>query len=200
MGLLIGTSFGAPVKKLNNQFVTNKVLYLGLPVAPLNTMFATEKTSNGVKGFEIKGQYSSFLKLWVILLSVIGAGFGFTVGFVAEEPLFIIVGVIFLALFIGSFFMWKVSETEKFIREQFYKALGAALLPEWLFQETFDKFFLSLQNYYKQTYNASDWRNAVEFLKTSDAKFSLAFCLTYMENISNRNQSYNKKLVEKWQH
>ncbi|MDR1553509.1 MAG: hypothetical protein LBS69_08630 [Prevotellaceae bacterium] len=200
MSLLLGTSFGAPVKKLNNQFVTNKVLYLGLPIAPLNTMFVIEKTSNGVKGFEIKGQYSSFFKLWVILLSVIGAWFGFIVGFVGKEPLFIIVGVIFLALFIGSFFMWKVSETEKFIREQFYKTLGTALMPEWLLEETFDKFFLLLQDHYKQQYSALDWGNVVKNLKVSDAKFPLAFCLTYMKNIRNGNKLSNKNLVEIWQH
>jgi len=190
----IGYSKGT-FKKMHNQCIYQKTIFLIIPFI-LETLFITENNGKNSKGFNIKPQYRWNLVPLVLL------GFGgflfLYLSFTLKVYVLLPIGLIFTGLLAWLLIRLKKSnKKEEFVREQFYRTTNCAIMPEWLLSETFNNFYSSLQEHYKQYFNSSDWKNEMEYLKPSDVKFPFAFCLTYMENIINRNKSANKNMVKK---
>lgn len=102
-----------------------------------------------------------------------------------------------LSIFLTRFI--KTTPKEKFVREQFYKITGYYIMPEWMFDKTFDSYYQAMRQHYVQHIGNYEWKGIIKTLNTSDKWFDLAFCLTYMDNIRDNDKISNKTLLDNFQ-
>lgn len=197
MAIIFGT-LHIPIKHMHKQCIVNKVLFLGLPIAPLATFYAEKRDGQRIEGFRIKATIIPFLWAWLFLLGLLG----FVAGvfcFIEENSLLgTVVLVLSAGVLTGGIFLQRNSKREKYVREQFYRSLNLAVMPEWLLEETFHQLFFSLQEEYIGRCQLPDWRIQLERLRSSEDIFPLTFCLTYMENIIRGEDASNRFLVAKY--
>ena len=106
--------------------------------------------------------------------------------------LFFICSAIYFTRFV------KTTSKEKFVREQFYKTTGYYIMPEWMFDETFNSFYQAMKIDYTNFSSSRNWSEMLKKLIPNENGFAISFCLTYMDNERENNKNANKTLVENY--
>lgn len=172
-------------------------------------MLVTEVEGENVKGLYIKEppKLSSFrtLRKFSIVCAVLMLYVTIVMHHADIRAAFIIfiISIILCSVFIYlAVYSWrriKTTPEERFIREQFHKIFGYYVMPEWLLNETFKDFYQSIKEHYVNCTNSSDWQENLKRLNPNDDGFAITFCLTYMDNVWEEQESANKALLKNYQ-
>lgn len=185
--MIFGTVFTGLVKTQNKQWIESKVFCLGIPLYVTNTMLVTDIAGRGRRGIEIKTNRTSIIaaiiRPIVTVLCVFSIG-GFIGNYGSAAWSWLIYpAIISLALTIYCwFFFGKTTKQEKFVRQQFGAVLGLYYMPKWLNASDVSTHFNKLKKAYVSKFGTTDWKEKLKSMFYHDEDFSLAYCLTSLEN------------------
>jgi hypothetical protein len=200
--MTIGTIFIGQIKTQEGQYVETKMFCFIFPLYVVTTLLVTGITGDGRVGVEIKTQKISVIAAYLRLFITIAFIFsiGATIGNY-DTMSWLFIPLIFtagLTVYLW-FYFGKSTKYENFIREQFAKQLDLYILPKWMKPHQVKNHFETFKKAYLAKNNASDWKVNTGKLNHYDEAFSLAFCLTALENEMKHDDSANNVLKNAFQ-
>ncbi len=186
----------AVIRKMHGQGILNHVrIILMIPV--IRRSIYLIDIDEG-RGFNIKFQnnwvanYPFLVVIWLLIVwgvvyLICNANFGEIV----------LIGVLFVVFLVwGIVNSSQVKKRKRFVREMFYRAIGLAIMPEWLYKQTFDDVYASLMyECEKNNIVLSDEKVLCE-IGIEALTFPLLFCAIYCNHIIENAKGANKKIVK----
>lgn len=183
--MLVGTVFLGWVKSMHKQSIETEFNIFGIPLAPIDSYFVVKvDRDGGRRAIEIKkNALSIFCGYSLFLLPLIDLGAILFIGSSIDNIYLGISGFIALAalnIYYFTFMRWS-SKKEKFIRECFYKTMGIAVAPYWLYEETLVEYHERFKQIYENKYGCPDWEDRLNKMGLQHPDYQLAYCLTALE-------------------
>ena len=177
----------AVIRKMHGQGILNHVrIILMIPV--IRRSIYLIDIDEG-RGFDVKFQNN-----WVANYPYLIIMIAICLLAVLNVPELIFLFVVFLVW--GIVHSSRVKKRKRFVREMFYRAIGLAIMPEWLYKQTFDDVYASLMyECEKNNIVLSDEKVLAE-TGVEAPTFPLLFCAIYCNHIIENAKGANKKIVK----
>jgi hypothetical protein len=185
--IIIGAIFIGHVKTQASQWIETKVFCFVIPLYIINTMLITDVEGRGRRGIEIKTNRTSIIaaiiRPIVTGICIVAVG-GFIGNYGSRSWSWLIYpATISTALMIYCwFFFGRTTKREKFVRQQFGQVFGLYFMPEWLKAYEVKGKFEKAKKAYVSKFGTTDWKEKLKSMFYHDEDFSLAYCLTSLEN------------------
>lgn len=164
--MLFGLVTIKPMKKYKGQFIGTRFVVIGIPIVPIQSYFFM----SDFQGVDIGFYWPQVAKAYVLFISIIATillgfhikepdymfGYGFPLATAWLLFLLCIAAFIYFAFFIG-----KMTEEEKALRELYGQAVGMNALPQYLDNDTARRLCYGFEADFKHRYNA-DWQAVLQ--------------------------------------
>jgi hypothetical protein len=196
--MIFGTVFTGQVKTQEKQYIETKVFCFIIPLWVVSTLLVTEWIVNGRKGIEIKTNSISVIAsiirplVTLLLVGVVGVYLGND-----NMQWLVIPGIVTILLFCYCWFYFgRTTKYERFVREQFGKQIGLFIMPNWLKNYEVKTNYEKLKKIYVTNFRTSDWKEKITKIPYYNEEFSLAYCITALENEYEKNPDTEKILKD----